>query len=127
MKTIEGEHFEAICQKVHEALLDNSLIDLEVMNLTLTHIEFSNCQYCDKLNEMFCDEQEVEVEVDPVDYMSQVIPKAIEEFNDKKRSAECLVYLERDLLKREYKGLELDRLSKFVDEFRGWFSIPKNN
>lgn len=116
------EEREEIAEKICEALMEDGEISLDQFNVTLVHVEYSNCRYSEQYDETFCDENEVEFDFDvsPVDYMDLVIPMALEQVDDDWGVDEmsCLMYLEKDLIEAKYEGKELAQLTKVVEPFR---------
>lgn len=112
------EEQEEIAEQICEALLENGEIRLDQFNVTLTHVERSNCSYNDQNDESFCDEHEVKFSfnVSPIDYMGLVIQMALEQAKVDEMS--YLLYLEKDLIEVGYDTKELTQLTKRIEPFR---------
>ena len=116
------EEREEVAEKVCEALMSDGEINLDRVNVTLTHLERSNCQYSEQHDETYCSEDIVEFDFDiaPMDYLDVVVAKVVEQVDDAwdVNKMSPLLYLERALTEVGYEGKELAQLTEVVEPFR---------
>lgn len=115
------EEREEIVDNICKDFSEDGEINLDRFDVTIIHVDYSNCRYNEEYDETFCEENEVEFNfnVSPIDYMDLAIPRLLEQIDgwgvDKMSS---LLYLEKDLIEAKYKGEELNQLTKAVEPFR---------
>ena len=115
------EEREEIVDQICKALSEDGEISLNRFDVTMTHIDYSNCWYSEEYNETFCEENEVEFNfnVSPVDYMDLAIPRLLGQVDgwDVDRMSP-LLYLEKLLTEVGYEGKELVQLTEVVEPFK---------